>query len=309
MPAAETAAAGGRRAARRVLQATLIHRHGDRSPITPCGSETFWSGRLPSREMLGQLARKFPTAPAASCNVSEHFAAGKPPYGQLSQLGVDQLVAVGMQLRSRLGWDGVQHPASISSSGEPLLQCFSTPFSRTIQSAQALLSGLVSGAEHGSVQVNTSLGQLLLPDPSPRHPRQAALEAAFWSSESLQHAHAQRDELRERVAAELVSAGVVRHLDVFRGSDGAISWNRLAEVGNCLAAHGGGGGGSADQQLEMVLARADLQAVVEFAAWRWHTLFDNRELVRYAIGGTVLSNLALRWHIYSRNLQLALASC
>jgi hypothetical protein len=201
-----------------VLQATVIHRHGDRSPITAgVGPESFWSSRLPTAASLAGFDAAFPPLSSAAEGPSPgpHFAAGTPPYGQLSQLGVEQLVSVGRQLRCELGWAAASM-GDDATVGSSRLQCFSTPFSRTVQSSQALLTGLLgttsAAARSAVLQVDTTLGQLLLPDPSPRHPQQLQLEAAHWNSETVRAKDDEMLPLRKQLAARLVDAGVVDDL-------------------------------------------------------------------------------------------------
>ena len=40
----------------RVLQVQLVHRHGDRTPITPMQNETYWAATLPTSDLLQKVA-------------------------------------------------------------------------------------------------------------------------------------------------------------------------------------------------------------------------------------------------------------
>ena len=114
---------------RRVVRTIMVHRHGDRTPITPVGSSDLWKSTLPDAPMLDMLASRFPSTGITRL----HSASGTPPYGQLTALGLKQLSKLGRQLRAKMP---DITPASTT--------CHATPFLRTIQSSQALLHGLFS---------------------------------------------------------------------------------------------------------------------------------------------------------------------
>jgi hypothetical protein len=195
----------------RLLGMVVVHRHGDRTPITPCGCAQVWARTLPSPSRLAALSAAFPVAKGRgrgrrneAAAAHAHVAAGVSPYGQLTELGLEQLRGVGAQLRRRLGSE-----AAARLEAEPWrVTCHATPFSRTVQSAQGLLSGLLGAAmEPGAVLVDTSLGQLLLPDPNPRHPRQQQLEAAHWASADARNAEQRHAALKQSAADALVEQG------------------------------------------------------------------------------------------------------
>ena len=295
---------------RRLIHRAVIHRHGDRTPITAVGSASFWERTLPTSSALSALAQAFPvrrggrttSAPGQGrlardqdAGLSAHPAGGVPPYGQLTAVGVDQL--------TKLGWDLRQ---SLSNAGAPRLdadriRCFATPFSRTIMSAQALLTGLLRvetsrlGAHPSSelrqrairrvpCQVDTSIGELLLPDPEPRHWRQLELEAAHWADPAVLDEEAAVADLAARACEGLVRGGVVESVEALGRADGnGVSWNRLAEISKCYAVHGDGGGD--ENASTNILPLADVDEICGVAARRWFALFRKREVARYAIGG------------------------
>jgi len=272
---------------RRLVQRVLVHRHGDRTPITSIGSPELWRSVLPPSRELEALARRFPER----SGLSAHFSSGDPPFGQLSQLGLGQLAAVGQSQRRELLQ--ALHPA-LGELSARRVHVRSSPISRCVQSSQALLGGLLGaeGAE-AEVLVDTSLGQLLLPDPHPRHPRQLELEAAVRNAAASAPVQ-EEAELRERCAAALVGAGSVVSLDVLQ-KEGAVSWNRLAEVAKCLAVHA---------PSSSPLSEEDVCAIVHAAASGWWQLMRDRELSSFAIGGFLC--VALRSLVEAADEVLAL---
>lgn len=250
-------------ARRRILHTAFIHRHGDRTPITKLAQPALWNDKLPAADCLRDLEDRFPVRAAA---IGSHHASGVIPFGQLTSLGLTQLTNLGAQLRSQFEHAGEPVPTASQIS------CHATPFARTIQSAQALLSGMEL---EGGVQIDTSLGQLLLPDPEPRHPRQAELEAQYWAATEPPSSHLLQ--LEERCVNRFLEVGAITDkAPVYK--HGAVNWNRVAEIGKCLEQH----------WPEPVLEPEDLAAVLDTAAARWYGMFrmgSGRELTRYAIGG------------------------
>lgn len=95
----------------------VIHRHGDRSPITPMADEEYWASTLPPKTTLETIAKMTDVVKDSDINVffidsktprtgapteSKHLAKGGPIFGQLSQLGLLQMIALGGQLKAEL---------------------------------------------------------------------------------------------------------------------------------------------------------------------------------------------------------------
>jgi hypothetical protein len=161
----------------KTLQVHVIHRHGDRTPITPLQNVDYWRQQLVPESTLTRVARH--------TNVIRdqpfvHSASGgnnaDSPFGKLTQLGLLQMIQVGTTLRQALLQEGEDEPGDclfytplfcrsrhnndndnhndenqqINVDDKLLLpvlhpsrvRIYSTDFQRTIQSVQGLLVGL-----------------------------------------------------------------------------------------------------------------------------------------------------------------------
>ena len=84
----------------RLRQVQVIHRHGDRSPITPMKDEPYWASLLIPSDVLSKVAQG--TTIVRDPNVQNtHVAGGRGPFGKLTGLGLLQMVQVGSTLRER----------------------------------------------------------------------------------------------------------------------------------------------------------------------------------------------------------------
>ena len=136
----------------------VIHRHGDRSqisreigPLYPADPavETIWNSAMPTHDTLYAMGAA--AAPpgefvlSGSKDVNDAVYTGwdrqNAPYGQLTDLGARQLMAIGTELRRR--YVGTLLPAD-ANEASALLYCRSTNFCRTMQSLRALLAGLLA---------------------------------------------------------------------------------------------------------------------------------------------------------------------
>ena len=88
----------------------VIHRHGDRTPITPMKDETFWSKTLVPTHVLQQIAAgtrlirnnaNDDSADDTTTTANTHGAQGRGPFGKLTQLGLLQMIRVGNALREQ----------------------------------------------------------------------------------------------------------------------------------------------------------------------------------------------------------------
>ena len=92
----------------KLVQVQIVHRHGDRTPITPMRNETFWKHTLPSPQILENIAmgtnivRTSSSSDPKSVAKQTHAAGGKGAFGQLTTLGLFQMVELGSKLREDL---------------------------------------------------------------------------------------------------------------------------------------------------------------------------------------------------------------
>ena len=136
----------------------VVHRHGDRTPITPLTDAAYWSSLLPSDDTLTALARRTNIIRDDNQAQTVHAAGGGDVFGRLTTEGLHQMFEVGVKLRTDVERlmqyedDGVALKGLVSSASDGgkdgielsrWLRVASTDFSRTIQSVQALLVGLL----------------------------------------------------------------------------------------------------------------------------------------------------------------------
>ena len=146
--------------------------------------EEFWKSTLPNDETLTSIAKNTritqnsdftrfldPLEPRSDApRESKHLAKGGPIYGQLTQLGLLQMIELGARLREDLR-------ASFGADVAPSdVKLYSTDFPRTLQSLQGTLLGLFDG-EGAEFSIDASYTQIMIPDPQPRnYPKQVVLE-------------------------------------------------------------------------------------------------------------------------------------
>merc|ERR1712080_231082 len=109
-------------------------------------------------DFLDTVDRRNPVQGSIGEGVS-HIMTGHGVYGQLTRAGFDQLRALGASLRNELcRGEQLLPPRLDDADACAALAVRSTPFVRTVQSAQAFLDGLYpshtrSSAAQGGVQV------------------------------------------------------------------------------------------------------------------------------------------------------------
>mmetsp|Transcript_1126 Transcript_1126/g.2400 ORF Transcript_1126/g.2400 Transcript_1126/m.2400 type:complete len:517 (+) Transcript_1126:242-1792(+) len=95
----------------RTVQVQVIHRHGDRTPITPLKNEEFWKNELVPEDLLERVAvgtevlREHGETESTNNGKNEleiHAAAGKGPFGKLTKLGLLGMIQVGSSLKEEL---------------------------------------------------------------------------------------------------------------------------------------------------------------------------------------------------------------
>jgi acid phosphatase len=268
----------------RTLQVQIVHRHGDRTPITPLIDEAFWAGTLIPEATLARISSN--THLIQDENANKHTAAGRGPFGKLTELGLLQLVKLGNKLREDLVTDQQDHVIVDENTGDryfphvfhperPLhpsnIRVMSTDFSRTIQSVQGLLVGLFPDGTDESIAIDVlHTTSWMIPDPQPRRSRdQEQLEYQLSAKlndrekEMLPFAIKVTKALGHMLASDAheFSFGVSQEN---AGKDSIevepLAWNQLAEITKCLAVR---------NRLPPGITEADQEAISQHAAWRW----------------------------------------
>jgi Histidine phosphatase superfamily (branch 2) len=304
-------ASAGPRSLKRV-RVQVVHRHGDRTPITPLNDEAYWEQQLISPLTLDKIAlgTRIVVDPDAPPNT--HNANGRGPFGKLTELGLYQLVQLGMTLRETLIGDvdasvrdergRTFYPYLDRDLPPSSLRIFSTNFARTIQSVQGVLVGMYpdgldgdspagADATTGAVPIDVRHTHWMIPDPQPRRTHeQTALEKAL-----VQRPHmVQREQelfplavrstrvLDDLLAPDarqasfgLASSRRQTTTAVDDGADPPLSWTQLAEITKCLAVR---------KLLPTGLSSADQEAISQHAAWTWFQAFSHPRLAHLAMG-------------------------
>lgn len=268
----------------RLRQVQVIHRHGDRSPITPMKDESYWSNLLIPSDVLTKVAQG--TTIVRTPNVQNtHVAGGRGPFGKLTALGLLQMVQVGTTLRERFVASNDETENSSSSTtakqhlwdaARPLqstdVRVFSTDFPRTIQSVQGLLSGLFPDASSTPITIDVRPSPWMIPDPMPRHSKeQEELEKVLATASIVREREQSLRPLAIRVTQALHEYLAPDAHDAAFGVEGEhpgeasieiqpLAWVQLAEITKCMAVRG---------ILPPTITLHDQETIAAHAAWRW----------------------------------------
>lgn len=248
----------------RLLQVQVVHRHGDRTPITPLKDEEFWSSTLISPTWLDKISEGTKIIRRQD-EKNTHAAKGRGPFGKLTQLGLFQMVNLGTGLREDL----ITEEAFNRELTTKDIRVISTDFPRTIQSVQGLLIGLFPERDlKETIEIDCRHTNWIIPDPQPRrHKEQEELEFELASrphmlereEEMLPLAVRCTEGLRHLLAPEAfdVSFGV----DVTGKDDTEVlPWAQLAEITKCLKVR---------EMLPEAISVEDQEALASHCAWRW----------------------------------------
>ena len=129
----------------KTVKVQVVHRHGDRSPITPMKDVEYWKSQLVDEQTAFKIAEN--THVLREVEFS-HAAGARGPFGKLSKLGLLQMIRVGDTLSEELTEEKTNglFYSPLFSTERPLhpsnIRVYSTDFERTIQSVQGLLVGL-----------------------------------------------------------------------------------------------------------------------------------------------------------------------
>lgn len=218
------------------IQTQVVHRHGDRTPITPMADESYWQTLLPSDETIDYISQK--TKVIRLPNAKAHPAGGGKTFGRLTQDGIHQMHQLGVKLRSdverlmRYEDDGVGMKGLDHVDASEWLRVSSTDFSRTLQSVQAVLVGLLQDSRENegnkgllrgigdgitnkspvpvsrpkqsdTIEIDARHTAKMIPDPQPRrYVGQAELEHKLISSVMF----ANREEIMKPLAVRVTRA-------------------------------------------------------------------------------------------------------
>ena len=204
----------------------VIHRHGDRTPITPLADADYWSTLLPSDETLEALSRRTHIVrddDDASAPGATHAAGGGEIFGRLTTDGLRQMVAVGIRLRDDAERLGLLRLLRGRDDDGQWLRVASTDFSRTVQSVQALLAGLLARDppldailsdqrpyDGIVVDVDSRHTSKMIPDPQPRRfVGQAELEAELMGGKEFASREETMRPLAHRLTGILLESGII----------------------------------------------------------------------------------------------------
>ena len=298
----------------RLVSVQVVHRHGDRTPITPMKNETFWGSILPPPHVLEGIAKGTKlTHDDNSRAGASHAAGGRGVFGQLSQLGLLQMVDLGNRLREELHLDVVAasndddvhhedehgnkhiHGGKLFHGKAPLhprrIKVTSTNFPRTVQSVQGLLVGLFpDGTDDHHVDIDVRKTNEMIPDPQPRRTQeQIDLEKMLAARPHLAEKEKEirglavraTDAIRHTLGDdyEKFIFGVGEENGDSSSDDNAhetkpLPWSQLAEITTCLKAR---------DMLPEKITDADQEAISGHAAWRWFENLRNPRLARLAM--------------------------
>ena len=273
----------------RLQQVLVVHRHGDRSPITPLKDEDFWQSQLPQPHVLEGIAKGTTLIRPPEGN-PKHGAHGRGPFGQLTMMGVLQMASLGERLREEL-------TGTLFTDQKPLhpnrIRIMSTDFPRTIQSVQALLTGLFEGAQLDAPAIEIDVrrtNSYLIPDPQPRQfPTQLVLESHLAKRPHLVEKEKELTELAHKITDALhdhlgegamgISFGIGEEKSQDNGVDAKkkrkpLAWAQLSEILTCLHSR---------DLLPPTISKDDVEEVNKHVAWRWFENLSHPVLAKSAM--------------------------
>lgn len=265
----------------------IIHRHGDRAQIArqvgPKFPESdlvtsYWKTALPNESTLNRLKMASKTTeivPGKGIhenprdNMYPGSDAGSSPYAQLTELGAQQLIALGRKLRQR-------YPVSIIpqqlDQAKVQLQCRSTRFCRTLQSIQSLLFGIYEN----QIQFNeTSIPSNNVPTIFYRQKHEETLYPQA-DCESLAIANRRAQVLPHKLFFQKIPfyALIENKIQETLGYTTHIPWPVVKEILTCHNIH-------KIHYLPSTIDSSDRKKVTEIAGWMWGTLYRVRIIILY----------------------------
>ena len=286
-------------------QVQIVHRHGDRTPITPMKDETFWSNSLPEPFLLEKIAEGTNVIQEVGKKEISHGAKGRGVFGKLTNLGLLQMVEVGTRIREELytdvetynDIDGVNDLTYIRlfHPKQPLhpnkIKVYSTNFPRTLQSVQAVLVGMFPDGLPSPIDIDARNTNILIPDPQPRASKeQVELERHLSRRPHMIQREKELKNLAIRVSnvlrngylgqdADKVSFGVGEEDDVESNTQiPPLAWSQLSEITTCLRSR---------SKLPDEITHEDHEAITSHSAWRWFENLRHPQLSKLAMRAIV----------------------
>jgi len=290
---------GGSDASESLVQIQIVHRHGDRTPITPLNPYSYWSSLLPSEDIIAKMDRFIVLCRDETDDKSVHGAAGVGCYGKLTHLGLLQMVKLGSSIRSSLDEcqsGGKKILSAVDADPVRNLRVVSTDFARTILSVQGVLAGLLGEEVVAPVDVDVRHTDFIIPDPQPRRSvEQIELEKVLQEELEGEKMGEENDEmqtLRLRLSSILydhdivdlkamlnagISFGVGEDLsDAEKNARyPVLQWGQLSEILKCLQIR---------DRLPPSVDAGIVSKVVSYTGGRWFRLLRNERLARLAVG-------------------------
>jgi acid phosphatase len=292
----------------RTLQVQIVHRHGDRTPITTLKDEDYWASTLIPPDLLEKISSN--TKIITSGQANTHHAGGKGAFGKLTQLGLFQMIDLGNTLREELVSDkhpheydhpdayqvdphsGNKHYKYVFHPQRPLhpknIKYISTNFPRTIQSAQGLLVGLFPDSTEEPIVIDARQTDIFIPDPQPRQtPEQEALEKELAAQPHLKLKEQEMRPLAIRVTEALKDTLGEGALDISYGvgeeetkeaGPKTLGWAQLAEITKCLQIR---------NRLPPAISESETEIISKHAAWRWFESLRHPRLAYLAMNRMV----------------------
>lgn len=249
----------------------------------------FWQSTLPDPSVLQGIAEGTSLLRPQGYVPNTHGAAGKGPFGQLTMLGLLQMVKLGERLRGELvGSDDEEYNLFTPEELHPrYIKVMSTDFPRTIQSVQAMLTGFFDN-DHRHKQEKMMIdidlrdtNTYFIPDPQPRqHSLQLELEKRLADRSHLREREIGLQDLARQVTDELegylgegadgISFGIGEEKDIASAIGVGtqqrrplLAWAQMCEILVCLHSR---------NLLPSTLTNEDVTTVSNHVAWRW---FEN----------------------------------
>jgi hypothetical protein len=255
---------------------------GDRSQISreigPNFPETsdikdIWDSKLPiTKTMLQMASAAHIPAELLSSHVKDAVFTGwdqkNIPYGQLTELGANQLINIGKELRRRYVGTLINEEHDVSS----LIYCRSTHFCRTMQSLRSLLSGFLD-VDGGSYPQKFPLLPIILVRAKNQETMFPGADGPCLSMIE-KRAALLADGIMENSIPEFLKLEQ-KMKDVLGYSD-KVTWLPIKEILTCYEAHG--------IPFPEGISESDADRVTDLAGWMWGTLYNDDSLNRLAIG-------------------------